>query len=56
MRWEEIRAGWLAMTRRVRAEGSGFSAPNAPPVARPEAGQTAADAKAATTSADGPMR
>lgn len=58
MRWEEIEAGWAAMTRRVRADWPGAGADNAPVVAFLETARTAAvtDAKAATPPPERPMR
>jgi len=57
MRWEEIEAGWTAMTRRVRADWPGAGADNAPVVAFLETARTAAvtDAKTNTPPSDRPM-
>ncbi|EEW26174.1 hypothetical protein [Rhodobacter ferrooxidans] len=54
MRWEEIEAGWMAMTRRVRADWPCAVADSAPVVAFLDPGR-ATDAKAATPPLDGPM-
>lgn len=58
MRWEEIEAGWTAMTRRVRADWPDAGAGNAPVVAFLETARTAAvtDAKTNTPPPDGSMR
>jgi len=57
MRWEEIEAGWTAMTRRVRADWPGAGADNAPVVAFLATARTAAvtDAKTNTPPPDRPM-
>lgn len=57
MRWEEIEAGWNAMTRRVRADRSATKPGNAPPQTVPETGQekVTTDARSDTGVLEGSM-
>ncbi len=56
MRWEEIEAGWQAMTRRVRADWPGAVADIVPDVAFLAPAQAPKDPAPIARVTDGPMR